>query len=209
MHDAAVATVRVALQTTDDLTRVSLASCINQDQRFSLTETADADVVVIVQETTGSHTMDILRSLSSGAAKRVVLIVDGDWRPYISTAVQYGVRAILWRARFSPSSFLHAMHAVSNGGGVLPPSLQGTLLDELQRVQRDILAPRDLTTYGLTSREVDVLQLIAEGFDLKEIAQKLAYSERTIKNILYQVMARYGLRNRAHAVSFAIRSGLI
>ncbi|MGI8311817.1 response regulator transcription factor [Saccharopolyspora hattusasensis] len=209
MHDAAVATVRVALHDTDDLTRVGLASCINQDRRLSLTETADADVVVLVQETTGSHAMETLRSLSSGAAKRFLLIVDGDWRPYISTAVQHGVRAILWRARFSHTSFLHTIHAVSNGGGVLPPSLQGTLLDEHQRVQRDVLAPLDLTMCGLTTREVDVLQLIAEGFDLKEIAQKLAYSERTIKNILYQVMARYGLRNRVHAVSLAIRSGLI
>ncbi|PKW16315.1 response regulator transcription factor [Saccharopolyspora spinosa] len=209
MHDAAVATVRVALHATDELTRVSLASCIIQDRRLSLTETADADVVVIVQETTGSHTMEALRSLSSGAAKHFLLIVDGNWRPYVSTAVQHGVRAILWRARFSPSSFLHTIHAVSNGDGVLPLSLQGTLLNELQRVQRDVLRPRDLTMCGLSTREVDVLQLISEGFDLKEIAQKLAYSERTIKNILYQVMARYGLRNRTHAVSFAIRSGLI
>ncbi|MGI8312930.1 response regulator transcription factor [Saccharopolyspora hattusasensis] len=153
--------------------------------------------------------MDALRSLTSGAVKRFLLIVEGDWRPYISTAVQHGVRAILWRASFSASAFLHTIHAVGNSGVVLPPSLQGMLVDDFLRVQNEVLAPRDLTTHGLASREVDVLRLVAEGFDLKEIAQKLAYSERTIKNILYQVIKRHGLRNRAHAVSFAIRVGII
>ncbi|WP_223839227.1 response regulator transcription factor [Saccharopolyspora pogona] len=206
---SAAAKIRVALHVPDNLTHSGLASCINQDRRLSQTGTADADVVVLAQETTSASTMDALRSLSYGTAKRFLLIVEGDWRPYISTAVQHGVRAILWRPSFSASSFLHTIHEVGNSEVVLSPSLQGMLIDDFLRVQNKVLAPRNLTTHGLASREVDVLRLISEGFDLKEIAQKLAYSERTIKNIIYQVMKRQGLRNRAHAVSFAIRSGLI
>ncbi|MBB5158701.1 helix-turn-helix transcriptional regulator [Saccharopolyspora phatthalungensis] len=209
MHDTAVATVRVALHAPDHLTRAGLASCIDQDRRLTQTGTADADVVVLAQETADSYVIRTLCELASETAKSFLLIADGDLRPYISKAVECGVRAILWRSRFSPASFLHTIHTVGNGGGVLPPSLLGTLMDELQRIQREVLAPRDLTMYGLASREVDVLRLISEGFDLKEIAQKLAYSERNIKNILHQVTKRHGLRNRTHAVSFAIRSGLI
>ena len=69
--------------------------------------------------------------------------------------------------------------------------------------------PRGLTISGLTEREVEVLRLVADGFDTAEIAKKLSYSERTIKNILHDVVSRFGLRNRAHAVAYALREGLI
>jgi DNA-binding NarL/FixJ family response regulator len=54
-----------------------------------------------------------------------------------------------------------------------------------------------------------VLRLVADGLDTHQIAEKLAYSERTIKNVLYGVMSRLQLRNRAHAVAYALREGYI
>jgi DNA-binding NarL/FixJ family response regulator len=62
---------------------------------------------------------------------------------------------------------------------------------------------------GLTEREIEVLRLVADGFDTSEIAGSLAYSERTIKNIIHDVTARLNLRNRSHAVAYAVRQGLI
>jgi DNA-binding NarL/FixJ family response regulator len=54
-----------------------------------------------------------------------------------------------------------------------------------------------------------VLRLLAEGLDTAEIAGKLAYSERTVKNILHEMLTRLGLRNRMHAVPHGLRNGLI
>ena len=62
---------------------------------------------------------------------------------------------------------------------------------------------------GLAEREIEVLRLLSEGFDTVEIAAKLCYSERTVKNVIHDVTSRLGLRNRSHAVSYAIRNGLI
>jgi DNA-binding CsgD family transcriptional regulator len=62
---------------------------------------------------------------------------------------------------------------------------------------------------GLTAREVDVLRLMAEGLDTAEIAGKLCYSERTVKNVIYGITHRLKLRNRSHAVAYALRSGMI
>jgi DNA-binding NarL/FixJ family response regulator len=61
----------------------------------------------------------------------------------------------------------------------------------------------------LAPREIDVLRLVADGYDTGEIATKLAYSERTVKNVLHDVTTRLQLRNRSHAVAFALREGLI
>ncbi len=62
---------------------------------------------------------------------------------------------------------------------------------------------------AFTERELDVLRLLAEGLETDEIAVKLAYSERTVKNVIHGINHRYGLRNRSHAVAFALRTGVI
>jgi DNA-binding NarL/FixJ family response regulator len=54
-----------------------------------------------------------------------------------------------------------------------------------------------------------VLRLIADGHDTNEIARPLCYSQRTVKNVLHDVTSRLKLRNRFHAVAYAVREGLI
>jgi DNA-binding CsgD family transcriptional regulator len=61
----------------------------------------------------------------------------------------------------------------------------------------------------VTGRELDVLRLAGEGLTTVEIAERLGCSERTVKMALQAVLERFGLRNRTHAVAYAIRAGLI
>ncbi|MGF1661298.1 MAG: response regulator transcription factor [Kineosporiaceae bacterium] len=61
----------------------------------------------------------------------------------------------------------------------------------------------------VTDRELDVLRLAGDGLTTVEIAANLGCSERTVKMTLQAVVERFGLRNRTHAVAFAIRKGLI
>jgi DNA-binding CsgD family transcriptional regulator len=87
--------------------------------------------------------------------------------------------------------------------------LLGQLLDSVRRLQRDVLAPRGLGSAGLTAREVEVVRLMSEGCDTAEIADQLCYSERTVKNVIYALTSRLNLRNRPHAVAYAMRAGVI
>ncbi|MGH9283859.1 MAG: LuxR C-terminal-related transcriptional regulator, partial [Acidimicrobiales bacterium] len=91
----------------------------------------------------------------------------------------------------------------------MPPDLLGRLLGQVGRLQRHVLAPRGLTMSGLAERELEVLRLVADGFGTAEIASRLAYSERTVKNVIHDITSRFQLRNRAHAVAYAVREGLI
>ena len=77
------------------------------------------------------------------------------------------------------------------------------------RLQREVLAPRGIGPPRLTDRELSVLRLVADGHDTGEIANRLAYSERTIKNIIHDLTTRLNLRNRSHAVAYAVKAGLI
>ncbi len=92
---------------------------------------------------------------------------------------------------------------------MLPPELLGELLRQVERLQRQVLAPRGLNASGLMPREINVLRLMAEGLDTTEIADRLCYSERTVRNIIYTMSSRLNLRNRPHAVAYAMRAGMI
>lgn len=62
---------------------------------------------------------------------------------------------------------------------------------------------------ALTTRQASVLRLMAEGHGNAEIALLLCCSEHTVKNVIYEIMARLQARNRAHAVAHAVRHGLV
>ncbi|MFJ3669670.1 response regulator transcription factor [Streptomyces sp. NPDC090106] len=64
-------------------------------------------------------------------------------------------------------------------------------------------------TPALTARQTSVLLLMAEGYGNADIALLLSCSEHTVKNVIYEIMARLQARNRAHAVAHAVRHGLV
>ena len=100
-----------------------------------------------------------------------------------------------------------AVRTAARGDGTLPSDLLGRLLTQVGKLQRQVLSPRGLSFGGLSKREVEVLRLVADGLDTGEIAQRLAYSERTIKNVIHDVTTRLQLRNRSQAVAYALREG--
>lgn len=208
-----VDTVRVAIHAPEGVVRAGLVSYLRHDSELTevpVSDVRDGDVVVVATDVADASALESLRGLSGGADVLFVLVVAGrQWRADISSAVDLGVRAVLWRDSFAPADFTRTLLTVAQGGGSFPASLQGTLMEQVQVTQREVLVPRGLAAFGISSREMDVLRLVAEGEELSQIATRLCYSERTIKYVLYGVMKRLQLRNRAHAVSYAIRSGLI
>jgi DNA-binding NarL/FixJ family response regulator len=210
--EVAVEQVRVALQAADPLSLAGLASYLQSRREVAVVpaeQRRTADVVAVVAERLSPDVVGVLRRAAAQGGKPVVLITTEISEAELLTAVECRVVAILPRAAVTGERLLHSILAAAAGGGVMPPNLVGELLKHIERLQRDVLTPNGLTAAGLTPREVDVLRLMADGLDTAEIAGKLCYSERTVKNVIYGVTHRLKLRNRSHAVAYALRSGLI
>jgi DNA-binding NarL/FixJ family response regulator len=173
----------------------------------------DADVTktvaLIAADRFDERTSQLLKTLQGRGFTRVVLVSGELDDAEMLTAVEAGVCAVARRAESTPDVLVRLVTAAAAGEGALPPDLLGRLLNRVSRLQRHVLEPRGLQLAGITNREGDVLRLVASGLSTKEIADKLCYSQRTVKSVLHDVTNRFQLRNRAHAVAYALREGLI
>lgn len=169
----------------------------------------DVDVGIAVADTLDDQTVRILRSLKKAGVAHTILVMCAIDDKAVVTAAEVGVSGLLRRPEATPDLLVRTIQKVAAGDGVIPSDLLGHLLGQVGRLQRQILSPRGLTFTGLSDREVQVLRLIADGHDTNEIARQLCYSQRTVKNVLHDVTTRLQLRNRSHAVAYAVREGLI
>ncbi|WP_246150231.1 response regulator transcription factor [Agromyces intestinalis] len=168
-----------------------------------------AAVVVVVVDDVDDETLNRLRFLRRNGEARVILVASHLDDQVLVDAVECGVVGLLRRSEATTDRLLSSIASAAAGEGTVPPDLLGRLLEQVGRLQRTVLDPRGITFRGLAAREVDVLRLVAEGWDTAQIAKELCYSERTVKNVLHDVTTRLQLRNRSHAVAYAVREGLI
>ncbi len=173
------------------------------------TEREGAEVTVIVVDRPDDRAITLLKCYQRSSETRLVLVAgelaDGD----VVAAAEAGVVALLRRHDATADRLVGAITGAACNEGTIPADLLGQLLGQVGALQRGVLAPRGLAFNGLATREIEVLRLVADGCDTSEIADRLAYSERTVKNVLHDITSRLQLRNRSHAVAFAMRRGLI
>lgn len=125
-------------------------------------------------------------------------------------AVRNGARGYLLKSA-SSQEVVQAIRKVHEGGILIEPEVTGVLVNEYRRLS-------NLSTDGpsmrpsasaLTAKEIDIVRYVAAGMSNKEIAAKLVYSEKTVKNYLSIIFQKLGIRDRTQAAIFAFRQGLI
>lgn len=170
----------------------------------------DPDVVaVVVVDEIDEEAARGIRSLRRRGVESVVVVATRVDDAGLLAAVEVGANGVLRRSESTPQNLVGSIQAAAAGEGSLPPDLLGRLLGQVGRLHRQVLTPRGLTFSGLTDREVKVLRLLADGLGTAEVGRQLFLSERTVKNVVHDVTSRLNLRNRTHAVAYALRQGLI
>lgn len=204
--------IPVYVHATDVISRAGIASQLRPRPEVLVLDEDElhlAAVALVVSENVGEETLRVLRALRSRGIQQIVLVaaqIDDDG---MVAAVGVGVAGLLRRSEAGPDRLIEAITSAAAGNGSVSPDLLGRLLSQVGTLRPNPAAPRWLTFTGLADREVEVLRLVADGFDTAEIAERLSYSQRTIKTVLHDVTCRLHLRNRAHAVAYALRNGLI
>jgi DNA-binding NarL/FixJ family response regulator len=158
---------------------------------------ADADLVILDPTALGAG--DFIGSVDA----RVMVCSSDTSEESVLSALQSGAVGYLRKDTLTTETLAAAVRAAASGTGVMEPELLGNLLKGVT------LEPGRPTVARLTDREQQVLSLIAAGHPTREVAEQLCYSERTVKNVLHDVVTKLNARSRSQAVAFAVREGLI
>jgi DNA-binding NarL/FixJ family response regulator len=204
--------IRVFVFGEDPISQAGVATQLRGRPEVLVVDGSDidsAEVAVVIVEQMDESCARTVHAVQRGGCPRIVLVVSDLDDAALLVAVETGVSGLLRRREATPERLAAAVTSAASGDGTLAPDLLGRLMAQMSRLQREVLAPRGIGPAGLTERERDVLRLLADGLDTAEIAGQLAYSERTIKNIIHDLTTRLNLRNRSHAVAYAVKSGLI
>jgi DNA-binding NarL/FixJ family response regulator len=161
-----------------------------------------SDLVLVDHAMTGGG--DFLGAVGEATGASVVVCSSLCSEDAVLAALQAGAVGVLRKETLTTESLASAVRAAADGTGVVTSELLHDLLDGLGPNGHGKPA-----VARLTDREQQVLSLIAEGHPTREVAQQLCYSERTVKNVLHDVVTKLGARSRSQAVAHAVREGLI
>jgi DNA-binding NarL/FixJ family response regulator len=204
--------IPVFVYARDPISQAGLASQLHGHPELRVVGEEELDiaaVAVVVTDEVDDETVRAIKALQRNACPRVVVVATQFDDGGLLSAVESGACGLLRRREATSEQVAGAVVQAAAGAGALPPDLLGRLLTQVGYLQRQILEPRGFRVSGLTDREIQVLRLVADGHNTAEIAHQLSYSERTIKNVIQDVITRFQLRNRSHAVAYAVRQGFI
>jgi DNA-binding NarL/FixJ family response regulator len=166
----------------------------------------DADVVILDISIAGGH--EFLASMAQAGDAHVIACTAVCDDESVISAVEAGVVGYLRKDTLTQDVLQAAIQAAEGGAAIVSPEMLAVMLRG-SPVGSDGGQPRSITAQVLTDREQRVLALIAEGHPTREVAEQLCYSERTVKNVLHDVVTKLNVRSRSQAVAHAVRDGLI
>ena len=138
---------------------------------------------------------------------RVLILTTFDADEYVYEALKMGASGFLLKDA-PPDQLIAAVRCIAAGDALIDPSITRRLIGRFaQAVRPSSLQPRQLK--DLTSRELDVLRLVARGLANAEIADELVVEESTIKTHVSRILMKLGLRDRVQAVVIAYESGFV
>jgi DNA-binding NarL/FixJ family response regulator/class 3 adenylate cyclase len=138
----------------------------------------------------------------------VLMLTTFDLDEYVYEALRIGASGFLLKDA-PPDRLLDAVRVAAAGDALLAPSITRRLVEKFARSARPESAGLPPVLADLTTREVEVLRLVATGRSNAEIAAELVLGENTVKTHVAHVLGKLGLRDRVQAVVLAYESGLV
>jgi DNA-binding NarL/FixJ family response regulator len=198
---------RALLDAQEDLTVVAEATDGDQAVRLALEH--QPDVVLMDIRMPGVDGLTATRRIAEEprlADVKVVILTTFDLDEYVFEAIRAGANGFLVKDT-EPAELVRAVRAVVAGDALLSPGVTRRLIEEFATRAKDPVDAPPLDV--LTSREREVVALVAAGLTNDEIAQQLSMSPATSKTHVSRAMIKLGARDRAQLVVFAYESGLV
>ncbi|MEM9038448.1 MAG: response regulator transcription factor [Actinomycetota bacterium] len=199
---------RMILEAEPDITVVGEAA--DGQEAIDLVDRARPNVILMdvrMPRLDGIEACERICARRDETGPRVMMLTTFDLHDYVHAALRAGASGFLLKDA-PPEQLIDAIHVISRGEALLSPAVTQALIDEIAR--RPTSQPDAFPGIAdLTSRELEVVKLMARGMSNAEIATELILGEATIKTHVGRVLAKLGARDRVQAVVAAYESGLV
>jgi len=195
--------LRRILELEPDITVVGEAS--NGLEAMTSVSRTRPDVVLMDINMPGLSGVDATRQIKADWPHLAILVLTiHDDNEYLFEVLRAGAAGYLLKD-VEPNRLIEAIRTVARGGSVVTPALTGRLIVEFSRLSK----PQSDADQLLSTREQEVLCLMAEGLGNKDIAQKLYISEKTVKNHVSSILRKLNVSDRTQAVVQGVKLKLV
>jgi two-component system, NarL family, response regulator NreC len=171
-------------------------------EAISYAESFSPDIVVMDIGMPMLNGMEAARELARCCPKvKPILLTQHDEPQYVSSALKAGVKGYVLKSQIS-GDLVQAIHQVLRGQVYLSPGISGSVMAAYK-------SKTEIATDPLTSRERQVLQLIAEGKSTKDVAALLGVSVKTAESHRSRLMQKLDIHETASLVRYAVKHGLV
>ncbi|GAA1485677.1 MULTISPECIES: response regulator [Micrococcales] len=181
------------------------------DTAVDLVQQIDADVVLMDVRMPRMNGVEATRRICAAGGPRVLILTTFDLDEYAYDALQAGASGFLLKET-PTDGIAEAIGHVHHGDAVVAPSTTRRLLDHFT-VSKPARSARSFAMNArldeLTSREHEILRLLAQGLSNGEIAESLVIAENTVKTHVSRILMKLDLRDRVQAVVFAYQHDLV
>ncbi len=165
------------------------------------------DVILLDINMPKMNGIDVLRRLKDfGVSSKVIMLTIHEDREYLYETMKIGARGYVLKDS-DADSLIGAIRDVNGGGTYIQPSIASLLVEGINKNDKEL--NKDLLKIkALTKREYEVLTLIAEGLNNRDIADKLYISEKTVKNHVSSIFKKIEVNDRIQAAIFAFKNNI-
>ncbi|MBI4788368.1 MAG: response regulator transcription factor [Chloroflexi bacterium] len=172
---------------------------------FACLDSVKPDVILLDVRMPGPNGIEITQRLKREYPQiKIIVLSTYDDDEFLLGALRAGAEGYLLKSA-SAQVLASAVRQVAHGERLLSPTLITKVMREFQELSKD----KTRADSGLTDQELSVLRMIAAGATNKEIAEKLYWSEVTVKRKVQDILEKMGVANRAQAVAEAAKRGLL
>jgi DNA-binding NarL/FixJ family response regulator len=191
--------VRAILDSRDDMQVIG--EFANGTEALAVAAKLAPDLALVDLKMPGISAVDTIRGLHAQVPGiRVLVFTSFGEDSLIRATLDAGAIGYLLKDALQ-SDLVRAIRSVAAGEAFLAPAAQRQLMELLRKPRSEREA--------LTTREADVLRLIAEGLSNKQIARRLNLTEGTVKGYVSQILAKLHLEDRTQAALYAVREGIV